>query len=130
MIRKADILGEQLVADSDEDDPERLREQGSEELIMWIRHGANEQIGPLLDAHADPSYQDKEGMTALHHAAALGARVSIRALLKSNRCDFLARDNHGRTASELAFVYARDYALARLLNKKRLEQARRTGAAL
>lgn len=64
------------------------------------------------------------GGTALHYAAANGARPALRVLVNSGRCDFMIRDKKGRLASELAGAYGRDPAMARLLLRKEVEQAR------
>lgn len=72
---------------------------------------------------ADVRAQDDEGMTALHHAAALDARSAIRVLVGSGKCDYLIRDNKGRYADDLALVWGRDCGVARLLMRKRLQQA-------
>lgn len=64
------------------------------------------------------------GGTALHYAAAHAARPALRVLVNSGRCDFMVRDKKGRLASELAGVYGRDPAMARLLLRKEVEQAR------
>ena len=67
------------------------------------------------------------GATALHYVAAQGARGCLRALLATGKCDHLARDREGRLSSELAGVYGRDPAMARLLMRKELQQARAQG---
>lgn len=67
--------------------------------------------------------QDEHGMTALHYAAAMGARPCVRLLVNSGKCDYLIQDNQGRYASELAFEWAHDYAVGVLLSKKQVKQA-------
>lgn len=62
-------------------------------------------------------------MTALHYAAALGARQCLRVLVNSGKCNYLLKDNLGRYASELAFLCAKDYAVGVLLSKKQAIQA-------
>lgn len=71
----------------------------------------------------DVNAQDDEGMTALHHAAAHGARACVLLLVQSGRCDFLLQDTRGRYASDLSQLWAKDFALARLLRKKQRHQA-------
>lgn len=66
-------------------------------------------------------------MTALHYAAALGARQCLRVLVNSGRCNYLLKDNLGRYASELAFSCAKDYAVGVLLSKKQVKQAHELG---
>jgi hypothetical protein len=50
--------------------------------------------------------QDAGGMTALHQAAAMGARAFVRALVTLGLCDYLIRDKKGRAAAELAFEWS------------------------
>ncbi|CAB5601564.1 Ankyrin repeats (3 copies) [Pseudomonas putida] len=78
----------------------------------------------------DVNYQDFRGMTALHYAAALGARQCLRVLVNSGRCNYLLKDNLGRYASELAFSCAKDYAVGVLLSKKQVKQAHELGIKL
>ncbi len=80
-----------------------------------------------FDAEYNVNVQDEHGMTALHHAAALGARPCIRILVNSGKCDYLIQDNKGRYASDLAIEWARDYAVGRLLTKHQLKQAYERG---
>jgi ankyrin repeat protein len=80
-----------------------------------------------MDQGADVNAQDDEGMTPLHHVAAIGARPCIRLLVGSGRCDYLIRDGKGRYAFELAAEWARDYAVARLLASKQAQQAAAQG---
>lgn len=75
----------------------------------------------------DVNFQDEHGLTALHHAAADGARPCIRLLVNSGKCDYLIQDNKGRYASDLAIQWARDYAVGRLLTKHQLRQAHERG---
>lgn len=72
---------------------------------------------------ANVNEQDDEGMTALHHAAARGARPCIRVLVACPRTDYLIKDKLGRYAFELAIEGARDYAVSRLLRRKQVKQA-------
>jgi len=81
----------------------------------------------LLAGPADINARDEYGMTPLHHAAATGARACLRLLIAAGRCDFLLQDGLGRYASDLAIEWARDYAVARLLTRKQIQQARREG---
>ncbi|MCB9989305.1 MAG: ankyrin repeat domain-containing protein [Rhodospirillales bacterium] len=67
------------------------------------------------------------GGTILHLAAALDARDMLRELIQEKDCDFLARDNQGRLASELAFIEGNDPAVARLLRIKERKQAESLG---
>jgi hypothetical protein len=98
-------LGERFLAAAEDADAERLETLSAE--------------GGPVNYH-DP----RNGATALHYVGAQGARPALRALLKTGRCDFLARDGQGRLASELAGLYGRDLAMERLLLKKEISQAR------
>ena len=81
----------------------------------------------LADPDLDVNVQDSQGMTALHHAAARGARPCIRLLVATGKCNYLLPDKQGRYAFELALEWARDYAVARLLMKKQVQQAHKRG---
>ncbi len=81
----------------------------------------------LLAGGANVNARDEEGMTALHHVASTGARVCLRLLVATGRCDYRILDIHGRTAAELAIEWARDYAVGRLLSKHEIRQARIEG---
>lgn len=102
------------------------RFKGSQ-LLEMVRYMAAEHVATLLAEGADVNVQDDNGMTALHHAAVRGARPCIRLLVASGKCDYLMRDNQGRYAFELAIEWARDYAVARLLMKKQVQQAHARG---
>ncbi|NWE92845.1 ankyrin repeat domain-containing protein [Pseudomonas reactans] len=75
----------------------------------------------------DVNEQDERGMTALHYAAALGARQCLRVLVNSGKCNYLLKDKRGRYASELAFSCGKDYAVGVLLSKKQAKQAHELG---
>jgi ankyrin repeat protein len=94
--------------------------------IEAARQGAAGAMDKAIRDKADVNMPDATGMTALHHAAARGARGCIRVLVNSGQCDYLAQDNEGRYASDIALEGARDYAVARLLLRKQVQQAHRT----
>lgn len=96
-------------------------------LIHHIKAGRASLVNAQIAMGADVNTTDENGMTALHHAAASGARPCIRVLVASRKCDFLIRDKWGRTASDLAIEWARDGAVARLLSKHQMRQAHERG---
>lgn len=96
-------------------------------LLTLVKEGRSKELATFVDSGADVNQQDEEGMTALHYAAAYGARPCIRILVNSGRCDYLLKDSQGRYASELAFEQAQDYAVGILLVKKEAKQAREQG---
>ena len=98
-------------------------------LIQAVQQLSAAGVAALLKTGINVNFQDDEGMTALHHAAALGARPCIRLLVASGRCDYLLRDNQDRYAYQLARQWARDYAVGRLLAKKQAQQAATRGVA-
>lgn len=92
--------------------------------------GEDELVEALLGEGLSVNLRDPEtGATALHYAAENAARRVLRVLLKTGQCDFLAKDKEGRRPSELADIYGNDPAMARLLLRKEIEQARRQGVA-
>jgi ankyrin repeat protein len=95
--------------------------------IEAARKGDATAMQKAIDDKGPINAQDDNGMSALHHAAARGARGCIRVLVKSGQCDYLLQDAEGRYASDIAIEGARDYAVARLLIKKQVQQAHRTG---
>lgn len=92
-------------------------------LITAARRCDANAIKAWLDAGADINYQDDEGMSALHYAAAYRARPCLRVLLKDGRANYLLKNNNGHYASDLAIIWGRDYAVSTLLNKKQALQA-------
>ena len=68
----------------------------------------------------------RTGETALHAAAGSRARPAIRVLVQ-HWPDFLIRDRQGRLASELAYLYGEDPAMAHLLGIRERKNAIATG---
>lgn len=95
----------------------------NEAFILAARRNSVVEMQRLLGEGADVNYKDDFGMTSLHHVASIGARTSLRFLLASGKCDFLVADNATRYPSDLAIEWSRDFAVARLLTRKRLVQA-------
>jgi ankyrin repeat protein len=95
-------------------------------LIDCAKAGDAPTMDLLIAVGAQVNEQDAQGMTALHHAAGLGARACVRVLVNSERCDYLIRDKVGRTAAELALEWSADRAVAVLLSKKEARQRAQT----
>jgi ankyrin repeat protein len=104
-------LGEQFLAAAEDADPERLEALAAQ--------------GAPVNYH-DP----RNGLTALHYVAAQGARRAFRALLRIGGLDFLARDDRGRLASEMAGAFGQNLAMERLLFRKEIQEAREKGIPL
>lgn len=123
-------------------DMEQLRgaDESRRELLVamigreWLeacRRGVGQTVQLFIDLGMDVNYQDpRTGQGALHSAAGSGARESLSAILRSGQCDFLLRDDQGRLASECAYLFGRDTALARLLGNKERKQALAQGIDL
>lgn len=96
-------------------------------IISCVKAFSAYALATEINIGRDVNVQDKHGMTALHHAAATGARPCIRLLVNSGKCDYLIQDKKGRYASDLAIQWARDHAVGRLLTKHQLKQAHERG---
>ena len=123
-----------MIKDDVQDPPKpktekRISTVASEFLIAQVKACNADLLQGLIDEGADVNFQDGHGMTALHHAAARGARPCIRALVNSGKCDYLIKDNENRYAYEIAIEWAKDYAVGRLLAKKQKQQALNEGVA-
>lgn len=100
-------------------------------LLRAARSADAKKLKGAIEEGGEVSARDPEtGATALHYIAAQGARGCLRVLLSTGKCDHLARDREGRLASELAGVYGSDPAMAGLLMRKELHQARAQGLEL
>ena len=114
-----------------EDQRERLSLQIRAAFLRAAETGNPVEIDAFIKDGFPVDYQDPHsGQTALHIVAACRARKALRVVLKSDECDFLLRDNQGRLASEMAYLYGRDPAVARLLGIKERKQAERLGIKL
>jgi ankyrin repeat protein len=102
-----------------------------EHFLAAAEDGDGRILQTMAAQGAPVNYHDpRNGATALHYTASQGARPALRALLKTGKCDFLARDNQGRLASELAGVFGRDLVMERLLLTKAIRQAGEQGVPL
>lgn len=97
-------------------------------LIDCVKRGYARNAKLRIESdHVDVNAQDEYGMTALHYAAALGARQCLRVLVNSGKCNYLLKNYRECYASELAFSHAKDYAVGVLLSKKQSKQAYEQG---
>ena len=73
-------------------------------LIFEAKYGYWLAVSYLLDQDPkiDVNTQDPSGMTALHHAVALGRENIVQRLLEHKDIDPSLRDNQGRTALDIA----------------------------
>ena len=96
-----------------------------------IDSGNPRKLKRVLNKGFPVNFQNpRTGETALHRLAGSAAHDAIRVLMTHKDCNYLIRDKQGRLSSELAFLYGRDPALARLLAKKESKQAQKQGIAL
>ena len=115
--------------------PEEKREQLVAHIgaafLRAVERGNPYEVAVYIDEGFPVNYQNpRTGQTALHIAAACQARKALRILLKKEECDLLLRDNQGRLASEMAYLYGEDPAVARLLGIKERKQAEAAGITL
>ena len=100
-------------------------------LLQAAQRGNPEKLKIFVEEEYPLDYQDPlTGETVLHILAAGRARKALRAVLKSNKIDYLLRDSKGRLASEMAYIYGRDPVVARLLRIKERKQAEAAGIKL
>jgi len=101
------------------------------EFLKAAERGNAPVVGAYIEEGFPANYQDRQTEeTALHISAAVRARKVLRVLLDCGLCNFLLRDKGGRLASELAYVFGRDPAAARLLGAKERKQAEAQGITL
>lgn len=88
-------------------------------------------VGAYIEEGFPANYQGRlTGETALHISAATRAPGVLRVLVECGLCNFLLRDKGGRLASELAYLFGQDPAVARLLGTKERKQVEDQGIAL
>lgn len=101
------------------------------QFIKTAQRGNADKLQAFIEEGFPVNYQHpKTGQTVLHVTAACKAREALRGILGTGQCDFLIRDSRGRLASEMAFLYGEDPALARLLRIKERKQAESEGVKL
>jgi hypothetical protein len=101
------------------------------EFLRAAERGNAPMVGAYIEEGFPLNFQDRLTLeTALHISAAAKARSVLRVLLDCGLCNFLLRDKGGRLASELAYLFGRDPAAARLLGSKERKQAEAQGISL
>lgn len=106
---------------------ERALTKLGRDYIEAARRGDAALVRAFMEEGFPVAWRDpRDGETALHAAAGSQARPAIRALVQ-HWPDFLIRDRDRRLASELAFVYGDDPALAHFLRIKERRDAIATG---
>lgn len=102
---------------------ERGPKRPGDTLILAVLRRDAHAARQLIKEGVDVNFRDSEGMTALHHAAAIRERPCLRLLVNCGRCDYLIKDNKERYASELAIEWGDDAGVGLLLAKKQAMQA-------
>jgi hypothetical protein len=101
------------------------------EFLKAARRGNPQIIAAFIEEGFPVNYQSPlSGQTVLHITAATKARKALRVLVGSGRCDYLLRDNEGRMASELAYLFGEDSAVTRWLRIHERRQANARGIRL
>ncbi|MEZ5551521.1 MAG: hypothetical protein R3E82_11570 [Pseudomonadales bacterium] len=103
-----------------------------EQLLDAVLNGDSADVEQAIASGAPLDYAMPDtGATALHLAASIASRGAIRALLRAEEnLSFCVRDHEGRFPSEIAYLYGRDVAMARLLARKEKKEARAAGRQL
>ena len=106
---------------------ERVFERLGRDFVEAARDGDGDLVRAFMEEGFPIAYSDpRTGETALHAAAGSQARPAIR-VLTQHWPDFLIRDRSGRLASELAYLYGEDPAMAHMLGIKERKNAIATG---
>ena len=96
-------------------------------FVEAARDGDGDLVRAFMEEGFPMLYSDERTReTALHAAAGSRARPAVRVLVQ-HWPDFLARDRQGRLASELAYLYGEDPAMAHMLGIKERKNAKATG---
>lgn len=101
------------------------------EFLHIARRGNLRMLSGFIEEGFPVNWQDaRTGQCALHVGAAAKSRKALVILVECARCDFLLRDKEGRLASELAFLFGDDPAVARWLRIHERQQAAERGIIL
>jgi ankyrin repeat protein len=127
-IAEGEYIEDELLSQlRDDKDMSRL----GREFLKAAERGNAPVVGAYIEEGFPVNYQDRQTQeTALHISAGTRARKVLRVLLDCGLCNFLLRDKGGRLASELAYLFGHDPAVARLLGTKERKQAEAQGIKL
>ena len=127
-IEAGEYIGDELLPQLRAD---RAMNNLGREFLQAAERGNAPMVGAYIEEGFPPNFQDRLTLeTALHISAAARARSVLRVLLDCGLCNFLLRDKGGRLASELAYLFGKDPAAARLLGIKESKQAEARGIKL
>ncbi|QYZ64674.1 MAG: hypothetical protein HPY30_00900 [Gammaproteobacteria bacterium (ex Lamellibrachia satsuma)] len=95
------------------------------------RRGNADKVKEIEKTGFPVNFKDPiHGMTALHYAASSSAKEVVRELVNSKKCDYLLRDQKGRTALDLSYEFGRHRSVERLLLNKTIGQAKQHGMSI
>jgi len=109
---------------------ERALSRLGKDWLDAVRCGDAAAVRAYIEEGFPIGYRDRRtGENALHAAAGSQARTILRVLLP-RWAGFLVRDRQGRLASELAYLYGEDPAMARLLGTKERKEGESTSTVV
>lgn len=127
-IEAGEYIGDELLPQLRAD---RTMNNLGREFLHAAERGNAPMVGAYIEEGFPPNFQDRLTLeTALHISAAARARWVLRVLLDCGLCNYLLRDKGGRLASELAYLFGQDPAVARLLGVKERKRAEAQGITL
>lgn len=91
-------------------------------LIDAARDGNVSVVGQIATSSHSINFHDpKTGRAAIHEIADSGSRRLLKAFLKADGINYLAKDNNGQLASDIAQVGNRDRVIQRFLRMGQTE---------
>jgi hypothetical protein len=127
-IEAGEYVGDELLAQLRDD---RTMNNLGRVFLQAAERGNAAVVGAFIEEGFPVNFQEPlTGETALHACAATRGRGVLRILVACGLCNFLLRDKGGRLASELAYLFGKDPAAARLLGIKESKQAVDRGITL